>query len=209
LNKLFSQDAGEVPHLKSDLVAARKETKNLRAAAIEADGKVGKTHQEKMFLLAQLDAIRSVENALTQEVSGMRRQLSKLEEELAAANAEIELWRHRGTELQLNKDKSDSEVSRLTAELGAAQNVAAQALWLRSEVTRLTNEMSRAAIDLQAGVQEKGRLNAEVARLTATLFSAYADLRNTLRGHQIAKHDLRQVQAALQNSAAPREISLG
>ena len=200
-NKLFAtslslrQDASEASRLGSELAAARKETENLHTEANEAAGKVEKTYQGKIAgLQAQLDSSRSVEAANTDEIGGLKLQMSKLAEDLRAAVAEIEGWRSRVAEQQLDKDKYDSGVSRLTADLRAAQNASGQASWLQSEVKRLTNEMSGAALDLQAGVEEKNRLGAEVARLTAALSSAYADLRRTLVELHTAKHDLQLVQ---------------
>lgn len=190
-NRLFaswqrlSQDAGDLSRQRDELIAARGEIESQKSKARE--------HADK------------IEKDLQLKYDG---ELSRLRDDLIAARKEVEGQQSEAKEhaTKIERDlqaKYDSEVARLNAELTAAQNSAGQATWLTSEVRRLTNEMSYAARDLQAGTEDKSRLEAEVAKLKSALASAYADLRSTLIELQTANRNLQKARNSADESSVP------
>ena len=183
-----------------DAATEQLDAAKVRLSALRGDSE---SHAAKAtYYEGEYTKLFATAQALSQDTG----EVSRLTNDLIAARKEIqnlhaEAKEGAGKVEKTYKDKYDSEVLSLTTELRAAQNESGQASLLKSEVRRLTNEMSSAALELQAGVEEKIRLGAEVARLTAALSSAYADLRRTLVEFHTAKHDLQQAKKNLEETS--------
>jgi chromosome segregation ATPase len=187
--------AAEVFSLMSHLDAAKE-----RLEALNAEVPVLRSNSESHAAKAtyyekQFNDLFANWRTLSQDAGDV----SNIKNDLNAAKKEIESLQSAVKE-QASKNentlqvKYESEIANLTSELKAAQNAGGQASWLTGEVRRLTNEMSYAARDLQASIEEKGKVEAEVTRLKAALSSAYADLRSTLMELQATKRNLQQLQ---------------
>jgi chromosome segregation ATPase len=195
LNAAGSTNNGEVQRLTGELSTARAALEKLRAESLATAGSIEKTYKEQIGTLqSQLNAAGNV-NA----------DVARLSHELAAAKSEITIYGRREEEWRGYEKRYVDDIARLTGELKSAQTAGGEASLLRTEVTRLTNDLtnakSGATRDMQALIDERNRLKAEADKLARDLAAAHASHQSLAMEHHTTKNDLHQVRSGLEETS--------